>query len=175
LTCFGCTEKMLIGPYEFELPNWWNEVDVMIPEDIDSDEEAREYIGTKFGADVGTEKTWRHALKSWAIYDQRTHGLPVYIAHCFMRGGEVEMAAKIYQDLYLLSDTQEEAEWYKCYLAYEAGQAIEKLDDSENAAKWYSLSAQVKYINPKDSASISYYANESRMKLNQITSRLDSQ
>jgi hypothetical protein len=156
---------MWIGPYEFEKPDWWNEVVVVIPDSINSKEEVKEYIGTNFGFDVGTEKTWKNALKSWAIFEQRTNGFPVYIAHCFMKGGEFEMAAKVYQDLYLLSNTQVEVDWYKCYLAYEAGQAYEKLYDSENAAKWYSFSAQVKYINPKDSASISYYANESRTRL----------
>jgi hypothetical protein len=166
---------MRIGPYKFEKPNWWDEVDVVIPENINSKEEAREYIGSNFGDDVGTEKTWKSALKSWVIFDQRTNGFPVYIAHCFMKGGEVEMAAKVYQDLYLLSHTQKKVDWYKCYLAYEAGQAFEKLDDSENAAKWYSFSAQVKYKDPEDSASISYYANVSRIRLNEITNRLNSQ
>jgi hypothetical protein len=54
---------MRIGPYEFEQPKWWNEVDVVIPENINSENKAREYIGTNFGADVGTEKTWESALK----------------------------------------------------------------------------------------------------------------
>lgn len=166
---------MLIGPYEFEQPSWWNEVDVVIPENINSEEEARDYIRANFGSDVGTETTWKNALKAWATFDQRTNGFPVYIAHCFMEGGEVEMAAQVYQDLYLLANTQKNVDWYKCYLAYEAGQAFEKLDDSENAAKWYSFSAQVKYVNLKDSASISYYANESRTRLNKIGKWLDSQ
>ena len=167
--CFGCGhEKILIGPYEFEKPNWWDEVEVDIPEDISSEEEAREYIGSNFGADVGTEKTCKKTLKSWAIFDQRTNGLPVYIAHCFMRGGEVEMAAKVYNDLYLLSNTQEKREWYECYLAFNAGKAYEKINDFENAAKLYSLSAQVKYTNPRDSASICYYANESRKSLEKL-------
>jgi hypothetical protein len=173
--CFGCGTKMWIGPYEFEQPSWWNEVDVVIPENINSEEEAREYIGRNFGADVGTEKTWKSALKSWAIFDQRTNRFPVYIAHCFMKGGEVEMAAKVYQDLYLLSHTQKEkVDWYKCYLAYNAGQAFEELDDSENAAKWYSFSAQVKFINLQDSASISYYANNSHLRFIVISNWVDS-
>ncbi len=159
---------MQIGPYEFEQPSWWDEVDVVLPENINTEEEAREFIGANFGSDVGTEKTWRNALKAWAIFDQRANGFPVYIAHCFMEGGEVELAAKVYQDLYFLSSTKANADWYKCYLAYETAQAFDKLDDRGNAAKWYSLSAQVKYINPKDSAAISYYTNESRIRLSKL-------
>lgn len=80
----------------------------------------------------------------------------------------MEMAAKVYHDLYLLSSTQEKREWYECYLAFNAGKAYEKINDFEKAAKFYSLSAKVKHTNQKDSASISYYANESRTSLEKL-------
>ncbi|MGB3949342.1 MAG: hypothetical protein WBM13_15255 [Bacteroidia bacterium] len=167
----GCKKDntIKIGEYLFETPNWWADIEVPIPESIKSEDEAAKYIEVKYGAKDGTKDTWKYALKGWAIFCQRNNFLPIYIGHCFVKGGELENAAKIYTDLYFLANTDKKNEsWFKCYLAYSAGEIYKELKDLSSAKKWYSYSAEVKYSN-SDENPIKYYSNLSRDKLNELT------
>ncbi len=162
--------SILIGEYSFKTPLWWNEIEIEVPESIKATEEARRYASDNFGSDVGTEKTWKTALKFWALFEQKKkNGFPVFIGHCFVKGQDYENAAKVYQDLYFLSNTQKDnVDWYKSFLSYNAGEVNEKLGDLEEAKKWYSLSAQIEYLDSKDNA-IRYYSRESYNRFKKLT------
>jgi hypothetical protein len=159
--------SMRIGPYDFQLPTWWDSVRVEVPETLKTSQDVWEHVVKTLGSDKGTEKNWREALKAHALGEQRIKGFPVFIAHCFMTGKEYRRAAEVYADLYELADTQpEHKDWYRCYLAYETGLAYDLLDDAEKARMW-SLRAAT-YVNHKDKA-IAFYAGQAqeRAKRNQ--------
>ena len=157
---FSCetNDTIKIGEYLFQTPDWWDDIEVSIPESIKTKDEVSKYITIKYGGEVGTIQTWKYALKSWVIFEEKTKGFPVFIGHCFSKGEDHSSAAKVYSDLYFLANTQKEDEyWYKCYLAFNAGEEYTKLKDFEKAITWYSYSNEVRHKKPDDSA-IMYYA-----------------
>lgn len=148
-----------IGAYLFKAPNWWNEVKVEIPLNFDTVSEIREYVKYYYGADVGTEKTWKQALKCWVLYYHKTQQFPAYIGHCFSEGKQHNEAIKVYTDLYFLANTQaEEEDWYKAFLGYLVGGEFEKINNKEKAMLWYSYSC--KYNKSFDDAT-KYYGQRS--------------
>ncbi|WP_162254442.1 tetratricopeptide repeat protein [Pelomonas sp. Root1444] len=148
-----------LGDYSYTVPVWWDKVQVKVPEHFQSMHEVEAYVYGKYGNDVGTSATWRMALKTYALAYQRfPRTLPVYLAHCHMRGGDLDRAAQIYADLYELSSSQaEEEHWYRVYLAFNAGLAYARLGRLSEAQHWYLLASR--YLNdegPNAGAIISY-------------------
>tara|TARA_B110000908_G_C10040754_1_gene351695 strand:+ start:33 stop:593 length:561 start_codon:yes stop_codon:yes gene_type:complete len=167
---FSCSQTPKIekiGDYNFETPDWWDKVDVTLNSNIDTEDEMRKFVSEKYGADVGTNETWKEALKAWAIYGQRSNGYPVYIGHCFKTGKEYKNAISVYEDLYYLADKQKEQDWYKCYLSYSIGEVYELLNNNKKAAIWYSYSSEHTFLNSEDSA-IRYYAEQSQNRVSEL-------
>ncbi|QEL18638.1 hypothetical protein [Limnoglobus roseus] len=157
------------GAYEYALPTWWGSVDADVPKDLKDWKDVSAYLHMKYGQDTGTKDTWKSALKAWAIYDRRSDGFPVYLAHCHKCGGEVQRAADIYAALYKLADTRKDKrEWYQAYLAYCAGGCYELLKDTDEAATWYGRSAE--HVGNRDQA-IDYYAKESAKKAKELRAK----
>jgi hypothetical protein len=155
-----------IGDYRFKIPDWWNSVRVSVPKGLTSEKDIGNYVFKYCGADTGTKTTWREALKIWAVESKRLGIFPVYIAHCYKAGEEFLKAAKVYSDLYDLSDSRGEyKDWYKVYLSYNAGESYSAAGDYANAKVWYTKST--KYVGNKDSA-IDYYAKQSKKLLEGI-------
>lgn len=164
LSCTQSPKTIKIGDYSFVTPDWWNEVNVELNNDINTDDEIRKFVTEKYGADVGIADTWKESLKVWAIYSERTNGFPIYIAHCYRTGGMYEDAILVYKDLYYLADKQDKKDWYKCFLPYLIGEAYESLNDDQKAVLWYSYGTKSNFIT-SDSPSIRYYAEESKSKV----------
>jgi tetratricopeptide (TPR) repeat protein len=121
------------------------------------------YAITWASMDTGTKRTWKQAFKVWAIASQRLNLFPVYLAHCYKSGGELEKAAKIFGDLYGLAGTQgKNKDWYRVYLSYNAGETYAELEDNDKAKDWFSRAAR--YTGSSDSA-ISYYAGVAAKRL----------
>jgi len=108
--------------YKFVLPKWWNDFEIDISHLGFSDErEIDDFCRKNYGADTGTEATWKSALKAHALYNHKYNSFPVYIGHCASSGKENELAVKIYSDLFqLVHFWNDKSEWYHTYLAYEA-------------------------------------------------------
>ena len=150
---------LTIAGYNYELPSWWDSVEVDVPDNLKNWQQVSAFVMDRYGMDTGTEKTWKEALKTWAIASKRLNHFPVYLAHCYKTGGDYQRAAQIYGDLYNLADTQKEKrDWYRVYLAFNAGEAYVLLKDFDKAKVWYSRAAE--YVGHKDSA-IDYYARKS--------------
>lgn len=158
-----------IGDYDFQKPDWWDKIQVTLPDTILTQDSASAYISAKYGSDVGTPDTWKSAMKCWVIFDQRTDEFPVYIAHCYKSGGELEKSAKVYIDLFKLIHTAQPdlEEWYTCYLAYSAGEVYAEMKDVKNAEKWYSIASQPDFLNSAVNA-VSYYAKLSLDNMNKL-------
>lgn len=148
--------SMRIGPYDFQLPPWWDWVKVDVPETVKTSQDVSEHVRRTYGQDNGTEENWKEALKAHALGEQRIKGFPVYIAHCYMTGDDYDRAAEVYAGLWELADTQpQHRDWYRCFLAYNAGLAYALSKDSGKARMW-SLRAAA-YVGHKDEW-IAYYA-----------------
>jgi tetratricopeptide (TPR) repeat protein len=157
------TKTMTISGYTFELPSWWDSVRVDVPATLQTENDVRDYVGKQYGMDTGTKRTWKQAFKVWAIASQRLNLFPVYLAHCYKSGGELEKAAKIFGDLYGLAGTQgKNKDWYRVYLSYNAGETYAELEDNDKAKDWFSRAAR--YTGSSDSA-ISYYAGVAAKRL----------
>jgi len=155
-----------ITTYDYALPAWWETVKVDVPKDLKDEEEVRNYVRKRYGNDTGTKETWKEALKTWAIASQRHNIFPVYLAHCHQSGEDYKRAAEIYADLYKLADTQkDERDWYRVYMAFNAGKTFELLKDTDKAVSWYSRAAE--YVGNKDEA-IADYARQSADKAKQL-------
>jgi hypothetical protein len=170
LGCCPAPEKkaamLRIANYDYALPSWWDSVSVEVPKDLGDEEQIREYVRKQYGKDVGTKETWKKALKTWAVACQRLDHFPIYLAHCHVTGEEYERAAEIYTALYKLADGQKDKrDWYRAYLAYEAGKTFEMLKDHDKAAVWYSRSAE--YVGSED-PHIDYIARKSAERLKQL-------
>jgi tetratricopeptide (TPR) repeat protein len=161
------TQKtMIIAGYAFQLPSWWDSVQVEVPTTLSNEDDVRNYVGQQYGMDTGTKKTWKQALKTWAIASQRLNIFPVYLAHCYKTGEQFAEAAKIFTDLYALADTQgKNRDWYRVYLSYNAAEIYAQLGDNDKARDWFSRAAQ--YTGSRDSA-ISYYAGVAAKRLNSL-------
>lgn len=152
------TFKIGKAPYFLKLPLWWNDIEVDTKEILNKrDDEIPVYVAQKYGADVGTSKTWKKAYKTYVLYHHNKNGFPVYAAHCASEGKEFDLAARLYCDLYNLVDflPKDKRGWYHTYLSYSAGKQYENLEQIGLAIKWYSYA--IKYLPHKDKA-ISYYA-----------------
>lgn len=148
-----------IANYDYKLPPWWHKVRVDVPRGLKNAGEVDAFVAKEYGKDTGTRATWKAALKAHAIAAQRLKRFPVYVAHCHMAGEDYARAAEVYGDLYALAGTQgKHTHWYRCYLAYNAGEAYAKLKDNEKAKAWYARAAE--YRGHSDSA-IAYYAAQS--------------
>jgi hypothetical protein len=148
-----------IGAFTLELPSWWDSVAVDVPELADENA-IRKYVTRECKSDTGTASTWRRALKIWAIAAERAKLFPVYIGHAYFAGGEWRSAARVFSELFALADTQgAQAEWYRCYLAYNVGQSYRRAHDGANAATWYERAAA--FAGSQDDA-VRYYAKQSR-------------
>ncbi len=157
---------MVIAGYTFQLPSWWDSVQVDVPTTLSNEDDVRNYVGQQYGMDTGTQKTWKQALKTWAIASQRLNIFPVYLAHCYKSGEQFERAAKIFTGLYALADTQgKNRDWYRVYLSYNAAEIYAQLGDSDKARDWFSRAAQ--YTGSRDSA-ISYYAGVAAKRLKSL-------
>jgi len=149
-------KSMTITGYTYELPTWWDSVQVTVPQTLKNENDVRDFVGQNYGADTGTKKTWKQALKTWAMACQRLDIFPVYLGHCHRVGEEFERAAQIFADLYPLADTQKQnRDWYRVYLAYNAGELYAQLGNKDKAKLWFSRAAE--YVGYSDS-SIKYYA-----------------
>ena len=148
-----------IANYDYVLPSWWESVNVELPENLEDGIQVAAFVRERYGKDTGTKKTWKAALKTWAIAGQRLNLFPVYLAHCYMSGEEYKRAAEIFVDLYNLADTQKERrDSYRVQLALHAGETYMLLKDSEKAASWYARSAE--YVG-NTNFSIRFYAKRS--------------
>lgn len=151
--------SLRIAGYDYRLPPWWDEVTVELPDDLTTGAAVDGYVAKKYGKDTGTEKNWKEALKVHALAAKRFDRFPVYLAHCCREGKEYASAAGIYSDLYKLADTQgENKDWYRCYLAHNAGRAYADLKETDKAKEWHAKAAE--YVGSKDIA-IAHYARES--------------
>jgi tetratricopeptide (TPR) repeat protein len=159
-------KPMVIAGYTFELPSWWNSVQVSVPATLKTENDVRDFVMENYGMDTGTKKTWKQALKTWAIACRRLNIFPVYLAHCYREGGEFELAAGIYADLYPLADNQKQhRDWYRVYLSYNAGELYDQMGDKEKAKLWFSRAAE--YAGHSDS-SINYYAGVAAKRLKSL-------
>lgn len=165
ITNYG--DKFLeISGYQFELPNWWNSIEVAVPNKLKSVFEIQKYVRSHYGNDTGTGTTWKEALKIYAIKCHQLNIFPIFIAHCYISGEEYSKAIKIYTDLYNLAYTQaEDKNWYECYLAYNAGITYIKIHDKNNAKIWLSRSAE---HHGKPGSAISYYSNKAAKALREL-------
>ena len=174
-----------IAGYEFELPCWWRSVRAVVPSPLKNKWQVEKHVRRTCGSDVGTKATWRQALKVYAITCKRLNVLPVFMAHCYMSGQRYAEAAKMYGELYDLVDTQvdeaeltasyggyefvptlqDEKDWLRSFLTYEAGRAYTLLGDLERAETWYSRSAE--FVEHPHSPT-SYYAKESAKRLEEL-------
>ena len=155
---------MKIGPYDFRLPPWWDSVNVEVPDSLKTSEDVFQHVFKTYG-DVGSDTNWKQALKAHALGQQKVKGFPVFIAHCYMTGNEYRRAAEVYSDLWKLIDTQPEGDrdWYRCYLAHNAGLAHELADDSKNAHLWSSRTAA--FVKNRDKT-IAFYAKWAERRAN---------
>lgn len=154
-----------IGAYDFVKPDWYDTVEVTVPKNLVTEEGVRDYIRHSFGADVGTEQTWKSALKAWAIYYQQANNdsVPAYLGHCFMEGAQYKEAATVFTGLYSLLNNKEKNLFVGCHLAYNAGKAYEELKDVDKALTWYKQASEA---SGKDAdGNTQYYVEESKKKL----------
>jgi tetratricopeptide (TPR) repeat protein len=159
--------------YQFTLPRWWNNIKIDLSDiEFSNSYTIGEYCEEHFGADNGTKKTWRKALKAHALYDLQNNKIPIYIAHCASAGEEHDYAVKIYTELYHLvrflnnDDLDDQSkDWLWTYLAFSAGEKYEALKQNELAIIWYQKSIQ--FIESKDS-SARYYAEQSKENLGRL-------
>ncbi|MBN1799789.1 MAG: hypothetical protein JW822_14525 [Spirochaetales bacterium] len=159
-------KSMTIAGYTYKLPVWWDSVQVAVPESLKNENDVRNFVGQNYGMDTGTKKTWKQALKTWALACQRLNIFPVYLGHCHRVGEEFERAAEIFAALYPLADTQKEnRDWYRVYLAYNAGELYDQLGNKEKAELWFSRAAE--YAGYSDS-SIRYYAGVAAKRLKSL-------
>jgi tetratricopeptide (TPR) repeat protein len=164
----GGNEKktMIITGYTYELPSWWDSLQVSVPDTLKTENDIRDFMEQNYGMDTGSKKTWKQALKTWAIACQRLDIFPVYLAHCHRVGEEYKRAAQIFADLYSLADNQKQyRDWYRVYLAYNAGELYAQLGDKEKAKLWFSRAAE--YAGHSDS-SINYYAGVAAKRLKSL-------
>ena len=99
-------KSMTVSGYTFKLPSWWDSVQVDVPTTLKTENKVREYVSNQYGMDTGTRSTWKQAFKVWAIASQRLDLFPVYLAHCYKSGGEMQKAAKVFGDLYNLAGSR---------------------------------------------------------------------
>jgi hypothetical protein len=152
-------KSLAIAGYAFELPSWWSQVNVTVPDTLKAEDDIRNYVYYVCGLDTGTINTWKQALKIWALACERLRLLPVYIAHCYKAGGDLAHAAKVYSDLYYYAGTQEKyVDWYRVYLSFNAGETYALLGNKVEAITWYEVAAG--FSGNADSA-INYYASQS--------------
>ena len=153
-------DTLLINGYPYELPDWWNSVGVDVPTNLMDWKAAGAHVKREYGSDTGTPDTWRQALKTWALWCREHDHFPVYLAHCHRSGGELERAAQIFADLYDLAHTQKaKKDWYRCYLAHNAGECYFYLREYRRAQLWFARSAA--YADHGDPA-VQHYARLSR-------------
>lgn len=148
-----------IGGIKFYYPTWWTKVNVTIPDTFQTENQISKYVRKKYGTDVGTDSTWREALKCWALYYKKTNIIPVFIAHCYRKGDDYKHALQVYMACYRIANNQVEKDWYNCYLAYNIGRVYEKLNQKKKAIIWYKIGSKEEYLNHEDQA-IPYYAGE---------------
>jgi uncharacterized protein (TIGR03067 family) len=136
------TKTIRIAGYDYELPPWWDSIQVTVPRDINNVEKMTDYVTNHFGEDTGTSENWKSALKVWALWSQERNNFPVYVAHCHQAGGDHERAAQVYADLYAMAGSQgRDKERLECYLAYKSGESYCELKNASMAKIWYSRSA----------------------------------
>jgi hypothetical protein len=160
-----------IDNYDYELPSWWDSVKVTVPKGLTKEEEVANYVRDRCGKEVGTQQTWKEALKTWALWYEEHNYLPVYIAHCHFTGGDHRRAAEMYADLCGVLDAEPKHEAniaVQCYLSYEAGRSYLVVRDIKSARKWLSRAAQ--YVGHQNRG-IAYYGEEAAQMLKEVDER----
>ena len=148
-------EFIKIGVYNFKKPEWWDNINVNIPENLKTDNDVRGFAEEKYNSDVGTKNNWREALKFHALAAQKLNYFPLYIAFCYRTGKEYNLAIQVFTELYELAETQaENKEWFKTYIPFNLGRIYNTINDNENAKIWYTKAS--KFIKNKDTSIVSY-------------------
>jgi hypothetical protein len=109
----GKTDYLFIGDYPFELPEWWNDIKVIMPKFVNKDE-VLTYLKKKYGEITGTEKTWKQALKTYVLAAAKLDFFPEHIGKFFVTGKDELVAANIEAELYqLANDKGQNHKWFK--------------------------------------------------------------
>lgn len=158
---FRIQEKLFL----LELPEWWDEVEVALPE-TETHEEFTQYVREFCKKDTGTAETWKSAFKLWVLYEQtEDEPFPVYPAHCLRAGGQYLAAAKIYSQLQMLGKYTDNQAWYETYLAYSAGNAFFEGGQEALAEAWYEKGLK---DNSSTESSVIYYFNKCQENLDAV-------
>ncbi len=156
--------------YHFELPAWWHEVEINLPDKFNSDEDIRRFITEQYGADTGTSSTWKQALKCWALASLKLSRLPIYIGHCFHAGGKHQKAIKTYSELFELTPLlSENKDWYAVFLPFLIGKEYLSLGQPSLAIQWFSKAAI--FQDSPESAN-RHYAMESQKTIDYLINRI---
>jgi hypothetical protein len=157
----GPKEKtMRISGYDYELPEWWDSVNVTGKEAIYefkySPDPTEWLANMREWGEKEKERTPREHLKIRALAWKDRKDLPVFLANYHKAAKELGPAAKIFAGLYALADSQgDKKNWYQCYLAHNAGDCCFWLKDYESAALWHRRAAA---FDGNEDKAISYYA-----------------
>jgi hypothetical protein len=148
-----------LNGYPFVVPDWWAQVETPdLPDQLENSRQVEEFCRHHFGADTGNPGTWQKALKTWVMALEQLGGIPVYVGHAYFYGGQFGEAANAYSDLFsLASDQGDKAEWYACYIAYNAGRSHALAGHYEEARSWFLKGAS---FLPSADGAIRYYATE---------------
>jgi hypothetical protein len=159
---------MRINGYDYVLPAWWDSVNVKIPKDVNSVREFADYVKEHYSKDVGTQQTWKEALKAWALWCEQHDADPIYVAHCHATGGEHRRAAEIYHEFLRRRKERpmdESWAWDQCFLSYRAGRSYLAAGDSADARKCLTYASE--FVGNSNEA-VAHYAEEASKILKEL-------
>jgi tetratricopeptide (TPR) repeat protein len=133
----GERDSLKIRDCYVPLPEWWNEVQITLPNSVTSLDLLKSYC-EPFKKDTSAEK--KIFIKSMLLGLQKLNIFSAYAGDAYFDIGKYDEAISIYKKIIPCTANEKgRSDEWKCYLYYMTGKCYEAKKDKENALTWYRL------------------------------------
>lgn len=131
-------DSTLIHNCNLSLPIWWNNVNIALPDSINSIDDLRLYC---FNIKDSSSK-----IKLWYLGIKKMDLFPSYIGDAWFDIGRFDEAANFYQKILacVINEKGRSNEW-ECYLYYKIGKCYEGKKENNVAIEWYRKAIDQKF------------------------------
>jgi tetratricopeptide (TPR) repeat protein len=131
-------DSTLIHNCNVNLPSWWNNVNISLPDSINSVDDLRVYCFTI--------KDTSSKVKLWYLGIKKMDLFPSYIGDAWFDIGRYNDALNLYQKILpcVVNEKGRSNEW-ECYLYYKIGKCYEGRKENNVAIEWYRKAIDQKF------------------------------
>lgn len=142
-------DSTLIHNCNLSLPIWWNNVNIALPDSINSIDDLRLYC---FNIKDSSSK-----IKLWYLGIKKMDLLPSYIGDAWFDIGLFDDAINLYQKILpcVANEKGRSNEW-ECYLYYKIGKCYEGKKENNLAIEWYRKAIDQKFSIESGKTKVNY-------------------